>query len=312
MLEPQPPTTLDLRGWIQKARTNPTLYRQRQLTEILLHAIARTPGFEEGLFLKGGILMALAYHSPRTTTDIDFSAIGDPEEMEQMIKSSLDVSLSEAATRAGHFDVECRVQRVTRRPRPSTFAKSPFPALEITIGSALKRDAAELERLKGGRASKVLRIDLSFREPIDSFQRLVIGEGQTIQAYSLYDLIAEKFRSLLQQLVRNRDRRQDVYDLARLLQTFDFDQAEKILIFETLQHKSREREIEPTKDMISDPRLIAKVRQNWSTLKDELEDDLPDFEATFKIVQNFYETLPWMDSSKPKDTRSMKWRILNS
>ena len=90
MLEPEPKQTLDISAWVRKARANPILYRQRQMTDILLNAVALTPGFCDGLFLKGGILMALAYGSPRTTSDIDFSALGDPETMDLRISNMLD------------------------------------------------------------------------------------------------------------------------------------------------------------------------------------------------------------------------------
>lgn len=131
MLEPQDPATVDLLAWVQKARTNPVLYRQRQLTEILLNAVAMTPGFRGNLFLKGGVLMALAYESPRNTGDVDFSATGDPEEMRKLITDALDPALRMAAVRTGHPDILCRVQRITLRPKPETFAGSTFPALEL-------------------------------------------------------------------------------------------------------------------------------------------------------------------------------------
>ena len=41
-----------------------------------------------------------------------------------------------------------------------------------------------------------------------------LGNGERLRAYALVDPPAEKFRSLLQQVVRNRYRSQDVFDLA--------------------------------------------------------------------------------------------------
>ena len=295
MLEPRLPAILDLTAWIQKARSNPTLYRTRQIIEVLLNAIALTPGISEGVFLKGGILMALAYGSPRNTNDIDFSAIGKPEEVEAIIVSKLNISLREAARSTGHINLACQVQRVTRKPRPTTFVQSPFPALEITVGSALRTNTAEMERLEAKRSPNVVRIDLSFREPIDSMQRLFVGDGRTVHAYGLYDLVAEKLRALLQQLTRPHqgERRQDVYDLARLLTTFDFDSTERAQILATLRHKSRERALEPVQGMISDERIVSRVRATWHTLQEELEEELPDFVTTFEAVRAFYDGLPW-------------------
>lgn len=295
MLEPRQAAIINISAWVLKARVNPVVYRQRQVTEILLHAVAMAPGFGGGLFLKGGILMALAYNSPRNTGDIDFSVIDDPEEMKQRVTSTLDGFLREAALKTGHFDILCKVQRVTLRPKPETFAASPFPALEITIASATKGNLSEVKRLEEGKASQVLRIDMSFREPIGSIQKLVLSNDHVVQAYGLYDLLAEKLRAILQQIVRPHpgSRRQDVYDISFLLPLMNFDGQEQASILAILRRKSREREFEPTKEMISDPRIAEKLQIGWAKLADELEGPLPDFKQSFSQVRDFYVGLPW-------------------
>ena len=53
-----------------------------------------------------------------------------------------------------------------------------------------------------------------------------------ISAYGLTDLIAEKFRALLQQVPRNRYRRQDIYDIAHLIERFALDESELVAILE--------------------------------------------------------------------------------
>ena len=295
MFESLASTNVDISAWVLKARTNSVLYRQRQVTEILLHAVALAPGFGEGLFLKGGILMALAYGSTRNTGDVDFSVIGDPEEVRAAITSALDGALREAGRRTGHVNLLCKVQRITLRPRPETFAGSPFPALEITIGSAARQNASEMKRLDEGRASQVIRIDLSFREPIGTVQKLVLNSGGVVQAYGLYDLVAEKLRAILQQIIRPHpgSRRQDVYDISRLLPLLGLDEQEKTSILAILRLKSRERDFEPTREMISDHRIADKLRLGWETLAAELEGPLPEFELCFGQIRNFYEELPW-------------------
>lgn len=295
MLEPRPPATLDLTAWVRRAASNPVLHRQRQVTEILLYAVAITPGFGSELFLKGGVLMAIAYGSPRNTGDVDFTAIGDPEEVRRRVAAALDSSFREAAVRTGHPNILCRVQRVRARPRPETFASSPIAALQITIGSAERSNPSEVTRLEAGEATQVVRIDLSFHEPIGSVQKLVLGGGREVQAYGLYDLVAEKLRAILQQVVRPHPgtRRQDVYDIARLVETFGLDAPERAAILDILLRKSHEREFDPTREMIADPRIEAKLRADWPTLANELDEQLPDFDACFATVRGFYESLPW-------------------
>ena len=152
-----------------------------------------------------------------------------------------------------------------------------------------------MTRLESGKATQVISIDLSFREPIDSIHRLVVGDGNIVQAYGLYDLIAEKIRAILQQLTRPHpgQRRQDVYDLVHLFKIFDLDDQERSSILAILRHKSRERDLEPTSDMISHNTIISKLRETWPTLQQELEEKLPDFDNSFEIVRSFYKGLPW-------------------
>lgn len=295
-------TEIDISRWIQKARANPSQYRERQLTRILLTAISITPGFGDGLFLKGGILMALAYDSPRTTGDIDFSSTGDPVKVKELVSEALDAALKEAAIRSGYPDIVCKVQRISLRPRPETFAESEFPALEITIGSANRNSISEMARFNNNRSAQVLRIDLSFREPIGSIQRILIGGGRTIQAYGIFDVIAEKLRAILQQITRPHggDRRQDVYDICHLLKTFHIDGEEKSHIYSILVMKSRERGFMPYKNMISNSVIIQRLRSSWPKLAAELQEPLPDFDEYFIVVRNFYESLPWEIIDKPE------------
>lgn len=126
-------------------------------------------------------------------------------------------------------------------------------------------------------------------------QKLVVGDGRVVQAYGLYDLIAEKLRALLQQIVRPHpgDRRQDVYDLSRLIVTFGLDAEERVSILAILRTKSREREFEPSREMISDPRIAEKLQQKWDSLAEELQEPLPPFQESFDRVRAFYEGLPW-------------------
>ena len=54
---------VDVRAWVEAARANPSLYRDRQVTEIVLGAIGLAPSLSKTLVLKGGAVMALAFNS---------------------------------------------------------------------------------------------------------------------------------------------------------------------------------------------------------------------------------------------------------
>jgi predicted nucleotidyltransferase component of viral defense system len=114
----------------------------------------------------------------------------------------------------------------------------------------------------------------------------------TVRAYSLLDLIAEKLRALLQQPKRNRNRRQDIYDIACLLKQFPLDSDERAQLLALLHEKCRARDIEPTREALSHHEVRDRAAKDWNTLGLELE-DLPDFDSCFEIVDRFYRSLPW-------------------
>src|SRR5687768_15347171 len=80
---------VDIRSWVEAAAHNPTLYRDRQVTEIVLTAIGLAPSLSNTLVLKGGTLMALGFSSDRLTSDVDFTAMADPEGFEEAMTADL-------------------------------------------------------------------------------------------------------------------------------------------------------------------------------------------------------------------------------
>ena len=67
---------------------------------------------------------------------------------------------------------------------------------------------------------------------------LELTGGQELFAYGLGDLITEKYRAILQQVPRKRNRRQDVYDLDRLVARKEVDEELKAEILAALNAKS--------------------------------------------------------------------------
>lgn len=282
--------TINVIDWVDKAKFDPVKHRQRQLTEILLHAIAFTPLLNESLYLKGGILMNLVYESPRATGDVDFTTTADPEELSARIAEVLDTGLTRASAALGYVDLVCRVQTVKEQPR--NFTDSRFPALRVTIGSA-QRGTNEEKRLEEGQAPQILQMDINFREPVEFLDRIILDETRQIESYSLVEIVAEKLRALLQQPVRNRNRRQDVYDLAFLIERFTLDADECAEVLRMLRLKAEARDIAPDRASLSDPKVAARARAEWGTMQQELEEPLPDFDERFSVVKTFYKSLPW-------------------
>ncbi|WP_309630131.1 nucleotidyl transferase AbiEii/AbiGii toxin family protein [Brevundimonas sp.] len=283
---------VDIRAWVEEARANPAAYRDRQVTEIVLTAIGMAPRLSDALVLKGGTLMGLAFDSLRLTGDVDFSADADPEGFEDIFSNDLNALLSPTALKLGYLDLVCRVQSVRKMPRPENFAEHDFPALGIKIASAV-RGTAEQGRLDAGLASRVLDVEISFKDKVYASQDLrLTGAGVAVRAFTLHELVAEKLRALLQQPIRKRYRRQDVFDIAFLIEHHDLQSADLETIHRTLLEKCASRSIYPDATSLDDPEVVRRAEADWDTLKLEIS-DLPAFENRFTLVRSLYAALPW-------------------
>jgi hypothetical protein len=149
--------------------------------------------------------------------------------------------------------------------------------------------------LLSGNSPMVVGLDYSLNEPIGNIECLELTEGNTIQAYDFVELIAEKFRALLQQSERNRVRRQDVFDLHFILKTHSKMQDTDIkkLILERLLKKSDSRNLSITHASMADEEIKRRSREEYHQLETEIEGELPPFEDVYAMVEDYYRSLPW-------------------
>ena len=277
--------------WVERAKADPIAYQQRQTVEITLNAIAMTAPLQDVMFLKGGILMALAYDSPRQTTDIDLTtALASEGDVGDRIRHRLDRMFPRAAATLGYLGLIVKTHSVKRLPK-GRFPDAKYPALKLKIASA-KRGTTQERALRKGKTPVVIDMDISFNEPPPQVQVLELTGGQELFAYTLVDLIAEKYRALLQQVPRNRFRRQDVYDLYRLTAHDEIDDAFQARILAAMLAKCQAREIEPTCESLEDPEIKERAGADWQSMELELG-EVPDFERCFVRVAEFYRDLPW-------------------
>lgn len=296
--EKEETVVVSIDDWVEKAKADPEAYLERQVTEIFLATLGSTQPYCEKFFLKGGLLMGIVYESPRQTTDIDYTTILDPTpEIAEDLSKTISEAFPSVAASLGYPDVVCKIQTIKHMPRVKGFADAEAPGFKITVGYA-KRGTPQEKQVHAKRAVTVLHADVSFKEPVGGIQIVRLGEhGQEIAAYSLKDMIAEKYRAYLQQEKRNRVRRQDIYDLHLLLGRFQFDEEEKSEILKRLLDKSQARGLSPSKDSMSQKELIDRAKSEWGTLELEIG-SVPPFEDCFKIALEFYQSLPW-DANAP-------------
>jgi len=207
------------------------------------------------------------------------------------IGTALDAALDQARVQLGYDRLRARVQSIKELPRQH-YPNAEFPALKLKIGYA--QDAGQIKRLNEGKASNVIEIDISFNEPMQHVQVLDLDGGQSLYAYGYIDLVAEKYRAMLQQPVRNRARRQDAYDLHYLITSGALNELDKDALHRTLIKKCRPHGIEPMRDSIDDPAVRERSARDWDTLALEIGSaELPPFDLCYETAAALYRELPW-------------------
>jgi len=285
---------IDVSAWVNRAATDPVAHRQRQVIEVILNAIALSAPLNTGLCLKGGILLGLAYGSARQTMDVDFTATLPVDgEIDEWIRDRLNSAFPRAAAALGYADLVVRAQSLKRLPDQHRFENAAFPALKLKIAHA-RRGTNEERALRHGGASSVVEVDVSFNEPLRHVQILRLTGGGELLSYGLIEIAAEKYRALLQQKMRNRNRRQDVYDLDMLIRGGRMDEIDPGEFLDALVEKCAARRIEAHRESFDDAEIKRRAGRDWSSMKLELE-DLPDFEDCYERVSAFYRSLPWDD-----------------
>lgn len=265
----------------------------RQAVHTAILAVSECNRLNKQMMLKGGILMALAYGSSRYTKDIDFSQIQKYEQGEEAtLLDELSAALAHAVEEVG-YGLDCRIQSSALRP-PSN--KNPtFPTLNVKVGYAYKHEVRNHRRLLEKNSASIVELDFSFNESTQAATTFDISAGHGLLAYSLTDLVAEKFRALLQQEERNRYRRQDVYDLHYLIETVSDKLApQRSAILDTLRKSAASKHLEISRKSMGSENIIRRTAHEYGLLEAELPSgSLPEFHVAYETVRQFYESLPW-------------------
>ena len=285
---------LDLPAWVESAPDRQRNFREA--VHIILTAIGTSTALRSKMIMKGGMLMAIRYDSSRFTKDADFSthdryAKGD----DIALLNELDHQITTANERLP-YDTMCRRQRTEMDPVPPE--ENDFPGMKLSIGYAPRSNKRQLDRLLNGQSPNVVEIDHSYNEAIFDVEVLRLTDGDAISAYSFTNLIAEKLRSLLQQPVRKRNREQDVYDLHLLIgMEHPLTPEERHHLVKLITDSCAARNITVDARALRNPEVRAMAEKGYANLQPTIEGQLSPFNEAYAIVQDFFEALPWPDSS---------------
>lgn len=97
-------------------------------------------------------------------------------------------------------------------------------------------------------------------------------------------------------MVRNRSRRQDVYDLYYLFSNsspLTDEEKSNILISLFKKSKGRLKDGFINQTSLNNEDIKSRSQENYHQLAHEIAGDLPDFDKAFDQVKLVYESLPW-------------------
>ncbi|MCY4225841.1 MAG: nucleotidyl transferase AbiEii/AbiGii toxin family protein [Bacteroidetes bacterium] len=191
------------------------------------------------MFLKGGLLMGLAYRSPRLSMDIDLTTtLETTSQTPEKLREKLNQGFPKAVAILGYTDMIVQIHSIKQYPRKMTISTATFPALKLKITSAKCNTHQEITLQRGKTSNVIIEMDISFNEPLlEQIQIIKLTNEYELLAYGLVDLVAEKYRAVLQQIPCRRRRPQDIYDLNRLIQHEMIDDDSNARILDAIREK---------------------------------------------------------------------------
>lgn len=280
---------VNIEAWVEAALDGQQ--RFREAVHIILDSIGHSQNLQAKMVMKGGLLMAIRYDSSRYTRDLDFSTTDSYATADvEALLAEFEAGLALAEERLP-YGTACQLQSSKVEPKGEN---KTHHNLTLTVGYAEKSNPRAMARLRAKNATQVVQIDYSFNEAVFAVDLLELDGGVTIHSYSLHNIVAEKMRSLLQQPIRKRNRRQDVYDIWLLLEVESAFNAEDLAqIHAMLVESCLSKNITPKIDSITDEKVIAMAREGYANLEDDVEGELPAFDDAMSRVTNLYRSLPW-------------------
>ena len=144
----------------------------------------------------------------------------------------------------------------------------------------------------------MLPIEISINEPICDSTLFIIDERFLLLRISaLEEIVSEKLRALLQQPIRNRNRRQDVLDIAVIVKaTSNLDPQQ---ISEFLQTKAVARGVPVSKSAFYEHEIADRARVDYGELAATARTSFIPFDEALGIVLGLVDELNIPDVFPP-------------
>jgi predicted nucleotidyltransferase component of viral defense system len=262
--------------------------RRRFAQFAILAAIAGSRNLRSSLIFKGGNALDFVWQPNRSTLDLDFSVdhsalafeIDEPE-IQHLFATATTVVQRRYAIRLAVNSVR---QQTPGKDRA-------FPTIVVRCGYALPDEPKLIARMDRGRpSSQVLDVEISVNEPLGAATAVLLDDSiPPLRIATLEDIVAEKLRALLQQPIRNRERRQDLLDIAVIVRqhsSLDVQQISDILLT-----KSRARGIDASRRAYLDPEIRQRAQVDYVGLRDTTRTLFIPFDEAWEEVMRLVSRL---------------------
>ena len=274
--------------WAEANEVSLVEARRRFVQFVVLSAIAGNRSLQSSLVFKGGNALDFMWQPNRSTLDLDFSV--DHQEIAFAIEEDVIGSLFETSLRmvSQRFTVHTTVHSVKQQPPGPNRT---FPTFVVRIGYALPDEPRLRARMDQGRPSaNILDVEISINETIGAASTTQLeGSRLPLRIATLEDIVAEKLRALLQQPIRNRERRQDLLDVAvvvRLHESLDRQQ-----VSHYFQAKCNARGIAPSRTMFRNPEILQRASVDYDRLQETTRSVFIPIEEAWELVMQLVDDL---------------------
>jgi len=284
-------STNDMVTWCKSQHIPLHEGRQRYSGYAVLACFSTSKLLSQSLAFKGGNALRFVYGNPRSTTDLDFSVCStDILDSDEFLGGLINDAFRIAHQR---FGMKMRCQSIKRNPKT---LEHTFQTYQIGVGYQFIGDRGYADFGKAP-SNTSISIEISFNDKVcDTIQfRPLKSSPSTITVCSLMDIVAEKLRSLLQQPIRNRNRHQDVFDLARIFRVHRNElDLEKVYFYFSL--KCQARSIVPTRRAFDETIRELAFAHYDRRIKEQAGDQYIPFQDAWTSVLELVNLLPEKDS----------------
>ena len=258
-----PLTFAEIAVWAGGAGVTVAEARIRFAQYAVLRVVAGVRQLQSSLVLKGGNALDFVWVPNRSTVDLDFSV--DPSDSLPAFTPDSIRGLLDRGRRNVEQSLGLTLALYAVRQHPPGEART-FATIEARVGYALPDEQRLQFRMRHGATSPhIVRIEISQNEPICAATTVALDSTLRVRVCTIEDIVAEKLRALLQQPIRNRERKQDLLDIAVILRSRQGLDRAAVAAF--LLEKAAARDVPVSRVAFRDPEIARRARVDYEALE---------------------------------------------